>query len=262
MSQINLTRSIRTDAVAGSMLPWETPYTTEPIATLERNGANLFHIQMSPAASTRLIGARVARPEAPSIRDIEPHVLLDRPATVIRIPASTGTQITRGVVIEAIQAAEPRVGDALLLVTGWGDRSAAAAIDEAGVRSAPVMTAAAVAALGDVVAELRCPLVLVDLPYLDGIGGPTVQEEWGTLEPWLRPSWPSSAARAYLRHYSPSAVAADWRPLVALLDRTLLVLGIVGGGALQGPRVTVNVAPLQVDDVGEAPCTVVARQGG
>lgn len=261
MSVVNLTRPIREGSAAGRVLPWETPYRTEPIATLEHNGANLFFIEMSPAASTRLVGRRIADAGAPSTRDVDPALLLNRPATVVPLPAQAGESITAAAVRSALAAAEPRRGDALVLVTGWGDRGHEDFSDSY-VLDAPGFDAEAVTALTEAARDGGHTLILTDVPYLAGPGGETVRREWVTAEPWHRPSWPSPNAKAYLEHYGPAKVSTDWGPLLALLDEAWLVFGLVGCAQMAAGHAFVTVAPLQVDDAGEAPCTVVAWADG
>lgn len=261
MSVVNLTRPIREGSAAGRVLPWETPYRTEPIATLERNGANLFFIEMSPSASTRLVGGRIADASRPSTRDVDPGIILNRAATTVSLPAQVGESITAEALRAAVQAAAPRQGDALLLVTGWGDREHDS-FSDAYVLDAPALDADAVASLTEIARQGGHSLILTDLPYLAGPGGATVREEWVSAEPWHRPSWPSASAKAYLDHYGPSKVAADWGPLFALLEVSWLVLGLSGCAQVAPGRSIVSVAPLQVDDAGEAPCTVVAWADG
>lgn len=257
MSVLNLTRPIRIDAAAGSVLPWESPYRTEPIATLDHNGANLFFIEMSPAAATRIVGRRIFDPAAPSVRDVDPAVIINRSATVVRLPAEPGSEIGADAVEDAFTEAPVRPGDAVLLVTGWGDRPAEISTREDYVLRAPYLADVAVAALRGALAATETDLVLTDLPYLTRPGGLHAREEWVALAPWLRPAWPSPNAQAYLRHYVPEKVRADWDGLLRLLEDAWLVLGLVNGAALDATHTTLTVAPFQVRDAGEAPCTVV-----
>lgn len=258
MTLVNLTRPIRVDASPGAVLPWETPYRTEPIATLEHNGANLFFVEMSPAAATRLVGRRIADPTATATRDIDMSVLLNRHAVLVRVPTAAGGLIEASDLAAALEDAAPRPGDALIVHTGWGDQPAEALADETYVLEAPSFSAAALQLLRAELSRLGSDLLLTDLPYLEQAGGPTVRGEWGSLVPWLRPAWPSSNAQAYVRHYTAEKVAADWSSTLGLLDEAWLVLGLVGCGALGGTRLVLSIAPFQVQDVGEVPCTVVA----
>lgn len=255
---ISLTRPITSDSATGALFPWERPYSTEPIATLAHNGANLFHIDMSPAASTRLLTLRTADPAAPSLLDIDPARLLNRTADVVRIDASEGGEISAAKLSDALEALPDQPTTAMILLTGWNPRS-----DEGGERpleDAPYLAGDATDRLCDALDRRSVDLVLTDLPYLSAPSTTNAGRDWLGVPPWFRPPWPSASATTYLaHHYDRPRVLEDWAPTIALLTRACLVLGLAGTDALVGTRAVVNVAALQVRDVGEAPCTVVAE---
>ena len=49
----NLTLPISAYFPVGSVFPWDSPYYTEDIATIERNRAHLFYISMGSGTGTR-----------------------------------------------------------------------------------------------------------------------------------------------------------------------------------------------------------------
>src|SRR5690606_37058974 len=125
MSQlISLTRPISTESATGTLLPWERPYTTEPIATLTHNGANLFHIDMSPSASTRILSQRLVDENATGVFELDPARILNRAAVVARIPAG-GDQITASDLTAALAGVQLRSGSALVVLTGFDAADAA-----------------------------------------------------------------------------------------------------------------------------------------
>ncbi len=262
VNQINLTQPLRVGAAAGGVFPWESPYTTEPIATLEHNGANLFHIEMSSSASTRILGARIADPTATSTRDIDPATLFNRSCTVVNLTADPGTAISASELDKAIAQADSMAGDALLLRTGWGDREDLEHCDERTITDAPHFDRDAIRRLGEIVREYKVDLVLSDIPYLHDLRASAVHDDWVSLVPWLRPPWPSSAAKTYMRHYTSKKCEQDWEPILEIVRDTWLVLGLRNCGKLGDGRATINVAPFQVENVGEVPCTVVASIHG
>jgi len=250
---VSLTRPISTDSAAGTLLPWERPYTTEPIATLTHNGANLFHIDMSPAAATRIITGRIADEDATAVRDIDPTRLLNRLAAVIRVAEGRG-EITENELAASLDGARLHAGGALLLVTGFTGAASAAAGE------GRYLSREAAARLAQIVRGSGVDLVLTDLPYLTAPGGIHVAADWLTAPAWQRPAWPSPNAAAYLAyHYGREKALDDWAPTLDLVTNALLVLGLTGADQLTASEVIVNVAPFQVQDVGEAPCTVVAQ---
>lgn len=252
----SLTRPISASSPAGTLLPWERPYSTEPIATLTHNGANLFHIDMSPSASTRILSARIGDPQQTSLRDMDPARVLNREAVVVRVDGIPNHEISAAELSEALEATSFTRGDALLISTGWGT----AATGGEKVENAPFLSPAAVALLLRTLDENGIDLVLTDLPYLTAPGGRHVSSEWLTVQPWFRPSWPSQNAATYLNyHYSREKALEDWKPTLDVLQRALLVLGLANVDAIRTQHLIINIAPFQVRDVGEAPCTVVAQ---
>lgn len=252
---ISLTHPISTVSAAGSLLPWEQPYRTEPIATLDHNGANLFHIRMSPSVSTRILCLRVADGSAPALQDTDPLRLINRETDILRVTAQNGGEIGKDALAAALEA-NPGQAGALMLLTGWRNSPVS---DETRLRTAPWLSLAAAELLATTVAQREVDLVLTDLPYLTDPAATHAGRQWLTVPGWQRPPWPSSTAAAYLdRFYSRDQVLADWAPTIAVLQRALLVLGLAGSG-LRGSRTRLTVAPLNVSEVGEAPCTVVAE---
>lgn len=248
----SLTKPISTDSTAGTQLPWERPYSTVPIATLVHNGANLFHIDMSPAASTRILTSRIADERATSTRDLDPARLLNRRASVVRVPEGDGP-ISSSSLEAALDAAQIQGAKAIILVTAVVGISA-------GSRGPRYLSTEAAGTLADFAQREGIDLVLTDLPYLTAPGGNHVAADWLTAQPWLRPSWPSPNAASYLAHHYPREHAMeDWAPTLRALDHVILVLGLANTLNLEDDEVVVSVAPFQVQDVGEAPCTVVAH---
>ncbi|MFC0531807.1 cyclase family protein [Phytohabitans kaempferiae] len=255
---INLTRPITTESPAGSHYPWEAPYRTEDIATLTYNGANLFHITMGSGAATRMIGPGLSDPDGATVDKLRPEQLVNRDAVVVAIPAgeTPGREIGADAIRAALDAADLRAGDAVVLATGWGDDPARFTDDDYYLDS-PYLTVEAATTLAELLTRNGTDLVLTDCVYLDRPAH--ARDEWTTLKPWLRPVFPSDAATTYLAHYRPDSVRDDWAATVALTSSVWTVAGLVGCGALAGRRIRLTLAPLNVQGVGEVPCTVIAQ---
>ncbi|MER7009422.1 cyclase family protein [Dactylosporangium sp. NPDC000555] len=258
---INLTRPISTESAAGTLFPWEAPYRTEDIATLQYNGANLFHITMGSGSATRLLGPAFGSPSGATIDQLPPARLVNRDAIVVPLAAEAGGEIGEEQVRAALAAADLRRGDAVVLMTGWGDDPGRHDAD-AYYLDSPYLSLPAAETLADLLGRNDTDLVLTDCVYLDRPGGEYARTEWTALQPWLRPAFPSDAARTYLAHYRPDKVQRDWAATLALTAQIWTVLGLVGCGALGWRRIRLTLAPLNVQGVGEVPCTVVAQLPG
>src|SRR5690606_22155435 len=91
--------------------------------TLTHNGANLFHIDMSPSASTRILSQRLVDENATGVFELDPARILNRAAVVARIPG--GGQITANDLTTALGGIELRSGSALVILTGFDAADAA-----------------------------------------------------------------------------------------------------------------------------------------
>ncbi|MGW0507180.1 cyclase family protein [Micromonospora sp. NPDC003241] len=258
---VNLTRPITTESPAGSFFPWEAPYRTEEIATLTYNGANLFHITMGSGSATRLLGPALGSPTGATVDQLPPQRLLGRAAVVLSCPVAPGGEISADAVRAALDDADLRTGDAVVLATGWGDDPDRFA-DAAYYLDGPYLSVAAAQLLVERLRANSSDLLLTDCLYLDRPGGDHARTEWTALQPWLRPAYPSDAATIYLHHYRPDKVRHDWAATLALTESIWTVAGLVGCGALAGRRIRLTLAPLNVQGVGEVPCTVVAQISG
>ncbi|WP_326550412.1 cyclase family protein [Micromonospora sp. NBC_01813] len=262
---INLTRPITTDTPAGALLPWEAPYRTEDIVTLTVNGANLFHITMGSGSATRLLGPGLGAPDGATTDQIAPERLVNRDATVVRVDPGPASSAGSAGAIEpdelraAFAAAAPLRGDAILLVTGWGDTDRWRD-DPSYYLATPHLTESSAETLVGLLAETGSDLLLTDCAYLDSPAGSQARSEWTDLVPWLRPPFPSDAARTYLEHYRRDRVRRDWAATLALTAQIWTVVGLVGCGGLRADRVRLTIAPLNVQGVGEVPCTVIAQE--
>jgi kynurenine formamidase len=254
---VTLSQPLAARTALGSVFPWERPYTTESIVTLTHNGANLFHIEMGPAATTRLVTARLTQPTATSTRDLDPASLIHRSAVRLALRADDNQVIDAAQVIDALDQAGPRPGDALIFATGWGDRPPTARKSQAQVTQAPRFTTSAVDAIIDATRSLPTDLALFDVHHLQ-LPASADAVAWVSEAPWRRPPQPSSAAQAYLLAQPTGWLAREWADLVRLLDVANVVLGLVDTGLLPH-RCELYIAPFQVDNAGEVPCTVVAR---
>ncbi|MCW2898837.1 MAG: Kynurenine formamidase [Streptosporangiaceae bacterium] len=254
---VNLTMPISPYLPVGGLHAWESAYRTEPIATLEHNGANLFYITMCTGTGTRLRTPGFGDATGAQIPDMPLTALVNVPAYVLRVPKGPGEAITAADVDDALGGLPDWAGQALILVTGWGDAERWEQLGERYALETPHLSTEAAEIMASRMAEHGSTLLLTDCAHLDRAS--VAREEWADLPPWLRPSWPSDQAKAYVRHYTPEKVARDWQATLTLTRSASVVVGLAGAGALAAAEVQLTVLPLFIDDVAEAPCTVVAE---
>ncbi|HEY7280166.1 MAG TPA: cyclase family protein, partial [Actinomycetota bacterium] len=191
------------------------------------------------------------------IHEIEPERLTLRETAVVELPAGEEHEIGAGEIDAALDAADVRDGDAVIIRTGWGDRVAEFRGGDRYLWRSPFLGVEGARRLGERLNQADSDLVLLDTAVV-GLPARHVIPEWGRLWPRPRP-WPSEAAWAYLASYTPDRVMDDWAADHALAAAGVMVVSrVVGCGALPAGRVRIIVAPLcQVRGVG-ATCRVVA----
>jgi kynurenine formamidase len=256
----NLTLPISPYFPIGAVFPWQSAYWTEEIATIERNVAHLFYINMGSDTGTRLMGPAMSRRDGQGIQNLPLSLLVNRMTTVLRIAKPAGEAITPEDVVSAFDAAHDlHSGDAILVATGWGDDARWQTLGEAYALESPYFTPDAANTLLERMHSNASDLLLTDCAHLDRAGGSHARAEWATLAPWLRPTWPSEQAKAYLRHYTPEKMQEDWAATLSLTRKIWVVAGLANCGQLGVQRVSVTLLPMFVQDAGIALCTVMAQ---
>ena len=257
----NLTLPISAHFPVGSVFPWDSPYYTEDIATIERNRAHLFYISMGSGTGTRLRTPGFGSADGVQVGEIDLGSLVNRDAVVLKIAKDQGGAITEDDIAAAVRASGSWERSALIVATGWGDERRWESLGEDYSLSSPHFAPAAAEWLSVEMEERGSDLLLTDCAHLDRPGGEFARKEWVELVPWFRPPWPSDQAKAYLRHYTPEKVQADWSASRALTRNASVVVGLANCGALSRRSVRLTILPLSIADVAEAPCTVVAESG-
>ena len=182
--------------------------------------------------------------------------LVLRPTTVAAIEKSNGEEITRADVEKALDTCRPAKGDALLIRTGWGDRSYHELEGGDYVLRSPHFSLEAAEYLGGRMRENENDLLLVDTALV-GWPGKHLIPEWCSMTP--TPPVESGEARMYLHLYDADEVKADFAVEMefARLGITT-VRKLIHCGQIKKPKVKVIVAPLQIVRGVASTCRVVA----
>jgi kynurenine formamidase len=183
--------------------------------------------------------------------------LVLRPTCVVDLPTAAHSPLDAAALQVAVEAADLRDGDALLLRTGWGDGAPGERRGPAYLLDSPFLAPDGAAYLATALAARGSDLLLVDTALL---GRPDAHliPEWTTLAPRAL-CWPSETARGYLQGYREREVLEDWAADRCLAEAGIMtVKRLVGCGAIQARRVQVVVAPLRLVRGVGSPCRVVA----
>ena len=194
--------------------------------------------------------------ETTRLDELPVEKLVLRPTTVTVIPKSNEEEITRTDVAKALDNCRPAKGDALLITTGWGDRSSQDLEGGTYVLQSPHFSLEAAKYLGERMRVNESDLLLVDTVFL-GLPGNYLIPEWCSMLP--TPPVESGEARMYLHLYNTDKTKADFAVEIEFARLGIMtVRKLVHCGRIKNPKVKVIVAPLQVVRGVAATCRVVA----
>jgi kynurenine formamidase len=260
---INLTIPLYPYIPTGTIFPWDSPFQTEDIATLEHNAARLFYIYMGSDNGTRLLSPALVHPTGATTKDIPLESLANRRGIVLRIPKDAGEAIQPDEIESAlVKGPGLELGDALIIATGWGDNQNWKRLGEDYKLGSPYFTPAAVTFLLSAMAHLNAPLLLTDCAMLDPVGRQTHHREWINTKPWLRLPYPAESAKAYLRSYTREMACKDWEATIALVGSIPVVIGLANCNQIHSELLSFTCLPMNIEKVGSSPCTVVAKDIG
>jgi kynurenine formamidase len=188
--------------------------------------------------------------------DLPVEKLVLRSTTIATIPKSHKEEISRTDVEKALDTCRPAKGAALLITTGWGDRSYHELEGGAYVLQSPHFSLEAAKYLGERMRDNENDLLLVDTALL-GWPGSYLITEWCSMLP--TPSVESGEARMYLHLYNTDKAKADFAVEMEFARLGIMtVRKLVHCGQIKNPKVKVIVAPLQIVRGVAATCRVVA----
>jgi kynurenine formamidase len=179
-----------------------------------------------------------------------------RPTTVVAVAKGNGEEITRADVEKALGSSALPKGNALLIATGWGDRTSHELDGGAYVLESPHFSFEAAKYLGATMKENENDLLLLDTALV-GWPGKHLMPEWCSMLP--TPPVESGEARMYLHLYSTEKTKADFAVEMEFARLGIMtVRKLVHCGQIKKSRVKIIVAPLQIVRGVASTCRVVA----
>jgi kynurenine formamidase len=196
--------------------------------------------------------------KTPRLDELPVEKLVLRPTTVASIPKRNEEEITRSDVERALDACRPAKGDALLIRTGWGDKSPHELDGGAYVLQSPHFSLEAAQYLSERMQGNASDLLLVDTGLL-GWPGHYLIPEWCSMLP--TPPVESGEARMYLHLYNTDKTKADFAVEMEFARAGIMtVRKLLGCGLIKKPKIRIIVAPLQLVRGVAATCRVVALE--
>lgn len=179
-----------------------------------------------------------------------------RPTAVARIEKAEAETINSADVRKAFEDARPAKGDALLVVTGWGDRPHYQTEGNVYVLRSPHFSIDAARDLAKAMQENQNDMLLVDTAVL-GLPGSHIVPEWFSLLP--TPAAESPEARMYLHLYDREKAEKDFAVDMEFARGGIMtVKKLVNCGRIKNRRIKVLVSPLKVVRGVASTCRVVA----
>jgi kynurenine formamidase len=191
--------------------------------------------------------------------DLPVEKLFLRETTVAAIAKREQEEISRADVEKSLDSSRWAKGDALLIATGWGDRSHHEAEGDAYVLQSPHFSLEAARYLGERMKANESDLLLVDTALL-GWPGNYLVPEWCSMIP--PPPLESGEARMYLHLYNAGKAKEDFAVEMELARFGIMtVRRLVHCEQIRNRKVRIIVAPLQIVRGVASTCRVVALEG-
>jgi kynurenine formamidase len=180
--------------------------------------------------------------------------LMLRSASVLAIARGEGEEIGKADIKKAFEAARPAKGDAILVVTGWGDKPYGASY----VLGSPHLSLEAAQYLAPRMKENQNDLLLTDTAL---VGWPDKHliPEWSSFLPL--PAAESAEARMYLHLYDGDKAKKDFAvELEFAAAGIMMVRKLVRCGQIKKDKIKIIVSPLKVVRGVASTCRVVALE--
>ena len=183
-----------------------------------------------------------------------------RPAAIANINKGAGEEISKFDAQQAFNAARPAKGDALVIVTGWGDKPHHQAEGNEYVLSSPHFSLEAAQYLAEARLDGELPSVdfetEVDTAVL-GLPQSHIIPEWFSMLP--APAAESAEARMYLHLYDSDKAKKDFAVDMEFARMGIMtVRKLIGCGQIRSRRIKMIVSPLNVVRGVGSTCRVVA----
>jgi kynurenine formamidase len=189
------------------------------------------------------------------LHELPSEKLVLRPTTIARVPKSDEQEISKEDAESTLESARPGKGDALLITTGWGDRTYRAAQDGSYLLQSPRVSLEAAKYLGPRMKENDNDLLLIDTAQL-GWPGKYLIPEWCSLLP--TPPVESGEARMYLHLYNADKAREDFAVEMEFARFGIMtVRKLVDCGSIAKDKIKVIVAPLKIVRGVASTCRVV-----
>jgi kynurenine formamidase len=265
MAVHNLTLPLYPYMPVGVVWAWDSPFRRQTITSVEYDGVEQYTMSFHSEVGTRLMLAACYDDDGERIDDVDYSGFIDRETVVVDIPKGANESLLAEDFDREL-ADNPNFldGDAVLIRTGWGRAGAHRTLGDDYARTTPHFSVAGAHRLIELMRAKHTQLMLTDCAYIGNLGQAFMYREWASRQPWDRPPFPSSQARAYLRHYTPQRGAGggapDWAASVPLHAALTPVPALTNTDLIRTTRVRVTILPLLLAGGEGAPCTVFAEE--
>lgn len=188
--------------------------------------------------------------------EIPVEKLFLRPTAVAHIDKRDEKEISKSDIDKAFNESGPTKGDALLIVTGWGDKAHHQGEGNEYVLGSPHFSFDAARTLAQALHENKNDLLLTDTAVL-GLPKSHIIPEWFSMFP--PPSAESAEARMYLHLYDSDKAKKDFAVEMEFARMGITtVRKLIRCGGIKRQRIKLMVSPLKIVRGVASTCRVVA----
>jgi len=242
-----------------STFPFNTHFRLEYSWTYEKNGYIMYGITLDTEGGTCFMqpSQHVKYKDGRKLDELPMEKLILRDTVVLTVPKKEMEAINVADIDKALDKADFREGDVVLLRTGWGDGEKYFKMGDDYVLKTPHYLKEAADRLAERLAKKKCDIFISDTALL-GYPKKHLIPEWCSRKP--RPeNYPSKEAKKYLETYTSDKVKEDWGAFEAFPRNGITACKCaVNCGAIRRERVKLIILPLKLRGLPSSPCRIVA----
>ena len=280
MRLIDLSMPIWEGAGYGEILPMpNTPVRFVEYMLYTQNGIRLTQLKLDDETGSPFMTIHQGAPHrgAPmrpggrfdwKLDEIPLDRLILRPTVVLDVPGDDGHVITAEEIDAAVEAADYRDGDEVLVRTGWATTEKAYELGADYCLRSPSWSYEACVRMGEIMEARQSSIVMTDCalimtPAFQGYGWSVGAER---MVPRPKP-WPSAEARERLMDlppntFSPAPPSVGRGGYGELIVKAIAICKcLVDAHQIQARRVQMLILPLLIKQGGAAPCRFIAVEG-
>jgi len=261
MKIIDLSMTIYEGCPIGDVWPYDTPFAIEEIFSHEKHGFRSFKMSMSSEGTgTRFMVEStfdIAK-DGMTIDRVDLNKIVLRDTAILDIPKGASEGIVAADIDRALETADYRPNDAVIIRTGWGDNERYRTMGNDTVLKAPYWTREGSLRLTGIMKDNGSDLMIYDSNRLADFVGTNAYGDWAHRNPVPRP-WPSEEAIEVQQNFVKDDTTYECSSYLPFVEnRIMVVAAAVNCGSITAKRAKIIALPLKVEGACGIPCRIVA----